>query len=63
MRETRTYGSEGGATQTNAPFLPLLASTWRWCLWHTAGLDRAGARCSQERHGEKEEVNRLNRVP
>ena len=29
MRETRTYGSEGGATQTNAPFLPLLAAKWR----------------------------------
>ena len=26
MRETRTYGSEGGATQTNAPFLPLLTA-------------------------------------
>ena len=23
MRENRTYGSEGGAAQSNAPFLPL----------------------------------------
>ena len=23
MRENRTYGSEGGAAQANAPFLPL----------------------------------------
>jgi hypothetical protein len=26
MRENRTYGSEGGATQLNALFLPLSAS-------------------------------------
>ncbi len=25
MREIRTYGSEGGAAQANAPFLPLSA--------------------------------------
>jgi len=27
MRETRTSGSEGGAGQTNAPFLPLSSRT------------------------------------
>jgi hypothetical protein len=32
MRENRTYGSEGGAAQANAPFLPLSLPSPRFFL-------------------------------
>ncbi len=34
MRENRTYGSEGGAAETNRPFLPL---SGRRMQWHVLG--------------------------
>ena len=49
MREIRTYGSEGGATQTNAPFLPLLPALGNdeglapSCMYSPSGQDNDSA--------------------